>query len=135
MNDFVFADTNVLVYAIDDRNAHKQERARHVLVSHASNLVISTQVMIEYFAVCSRLLRVSATDMLADINDLRRFRTVGADRRLVAGAAALAVETGLSIYDAMIAQAARQAQCAVLLTEDSDLLATEIGIEVENPFA
>ena len=51
MNGADFLDTNVVVYAYDERSPQKQEVARHLLKGGLSgNIVISTQVLAEFVA-------------------------------------------------------------------------------------
>ena len=51
MGDFL--DTNVLVYAFDSSEPGKRERAHALMAAHP-DAVISTQVLLEWFAVVTR---------------------------------------------------------------------------------
>ena len=48
-----FLDTNVLVYAFDSSEPGKRERAHALMAAHP-DAVISTQVLLEWFAVVTR---------------------------------------------------------------------------------
>ncbi|MBI5311329.1 MAG: PIN domain-containing protein [Actinobacteria bacterium] len=130
----VFADTNVLAYALDASNEVKQQQAQHLLAAHGGQLVISTQVLLELFAVCNRKLSMSSADAAAAVRAAARLDVVPADRSLMLGAAALAAEQELSVFDAAIACAAIRAECELLLTEDFALARAIDGLQVVNPF-
>ena len=131
-----FFDTNVLVYAIDrtepQRMAVARERVREAMQSQS--LVISTQVMLEFYAVALRrqlaapetvtaLLREWAEGAISTTPDLL-WRAFEIQQRLK-----------FSLWDAAIVQAALDAGCDVLYTEDLQA-GRQIGpLEVVNPFA
>lgn len=131
----VFADTNVLAYLFDPGEPEKQKQARHLLEVHQFQLVISTQVLIEFYSVCVGKLRLSPVDVTSIVRDLSYLNVVGADKRGVGKAVDIAVEHNLSIFDGMIAESALRSKCDLLLTEDSGLLEAGLPIKVENPFA
>lgn len=135
MSEPIFLDTNVLIYAVDAAHPEKHRRARHLMVSHAAQLMISTQVLVEYHAVCTSKLGLTASDIERDLSELSALRVLPTDSRSVTAAARLAAQAGLSIYDALIAEAAIRGGCRSLMTEDADLLSAELDLAVENPFA
>lgn len=113
-----FVDTNVWVYAHlkapgDPRHAHAL-----ALLSGRTDLVISPQVVAEYYNV---MLRNGRTDSWIQAN-LRamfarsRLRPANAD--LVAAALDLRNRLHFSIWDCQIVAAALLARCTTLLTED-----------------
>ncbi len=129
----VFVDTNVLVYEKDADEPAKRQRAVEYLRSTAGNALVSTQVLIEFHSVLTRLLgksRDEASDHIAQVP----FEVVRADRELVQAAAATAVAHQLSIYDAMIIEAAVRGGCDTLWTEDLADGVTIKGVTIENPF-
>lgn len=133
--DNVFLDTNVLAYLFDNNAAEKQQAARRVLESE-KRFVISTQVMLELHSVLTRkfappLPTPEAGRVLAA---LERFEVVAADADLVLRAAHTVVEHQLSIWDAMILEAARLARCSEVWTEDLASGSTIRGVKVINPF-
>lgn len=131
----VFADTNVFAYALDAADATKQRQAQHILAAHGARLVISTQVLLELFAVCSRKLGMEPADAAAAVNAAARLDVVPADRSLMLDAAALAAQSGISVFDAAIACAAIRAECELLLTEDFALAGALDDLKVVDPFA
>ncbi len=131
----VFADSNVLIYAIDDSDQTKRQRARHLLEQHWSQLVISTQVMLEFHAVCSRNDGIHSSAISESLKDFAALDVIPADARAVLTATSIADQIGLSTSDAMIVEAATRGGCELLVTEDAQLLAADLPLEARNPFA
>lgn len=129
-----FADTNVFAYALDAADATKQRKAQKILATHGAQLVISTQVLLELFAVCNRKLGMGLEDAAAAVHAAARLDVVPADRSLMLDAATLAAERGVSVFDAAIACAAIRSECELLLSEDFALAGAIDGLHVVNPF-
>ncbi len=121
-----FFDTNVLVYAHDASEPRKRDAARGLIFEHlgAGALRTSTQALAEYFSVVTSKgeapLGARAAAWLIEQLPADAVVTPGlgtlraAVRRCVAG--------DLSIWDALIVEAAREAEAEVLYTEDARLL-------------
>jgi predicted nucleic acid-binding protein len=136
MNDRVFVDTNIFVYA-DDRAARiKRARARAVLsdLIRARRVVVSTQVMQEYFAAATRKLGLSAERARLRVERLNRLDVVLIRPELVLGAIDLCRLHGLSFWDALVVRSASAAGCGRLLSEDMQDGQTIDGVRIENPF-
>lgn len=131
-----FLDTNVLVYAYDADEPLKRERAQAVLLANPTP-VISTQVLLEWFTVTTRRLArpLAAQDALVELEKLARLAVVPADAELVTRAARTCVEEQLSLWDAMIIEAAALAGCDRVLSEDMGVGRVIRGVRIENPFA
>jgi predicted nucleic acid-binding protein len=132
----VFFDTNVLVYCTDATAPAKQAQARR-LVAQASvddNGVLSTQVLIELFNVLTRKQKMPSATARAMVLAYSGWRTVPSDATLVAAAMDTAVRHPLSIWDAMVVQAALQAGADTLYTEDLNPGQRFGGLTVVNPF-
>ena len=133
-----FVDTHVVVYAFDDDEPVKQEQARSLLAGPdaPTTLVLSTQVLAEFYVTVTRKLArpLSAADAAQAVALLAELPVVGADRTSVLEAVDLARAHQLSLWDAQIVQAAAAADCATLLTEDLTHGAVLAGVRVENPF-
>ncbi|MEP9413229.1 PIN domain-containing protein [Gordonia sp. VNQ95] len=128
----VFLDTNLLAYQFDDGLPEKQSRAREVFVARAGDAVISTQVLIELHSVLTRKLGRSRADA-ARVLDALPLDVIAADAELVRLAAHTAARHELSIFDAMILEAAARAGCDELWTEDLTHGSTLRGVRVVNP--
>ena len=137
-----FFDTNVLVYAHDASDPRKRDRARTLLLEHlgAGTLRTSTQVLSEYFSVVTTKgeTRMEPTAASWLIEQLPPESVVTLSRDGLRAAVARCARGGLSIWDALVVEAARAAGAEVLLTEDEGLLravsATTDGLHAENPF-
>jgi len=134
-NEPVFVDTNVFVYALDRSEPVKRQRAIEVIDKHRKRVIVSTQVLIELHAVCTRVLELDRSDAAKAVAAVAAFPVVSADRELILDATALAERRGLSIFDATIIRAAARAGCAELLSEDLSAGQELDGVTVTNPFA
>lgn len=131
-----FFDTNVLVYAYDPRNKAKQDIARS-LVEQAiaeESLVVSTQVLVEFYSVSTRQQLMQPVRALELVRLWSEHDTVSQTPELVLRGIALHQEHSLSIWDAMIVQAAFDAHCDIVLSEDLQHGRRFGDLEVVNPF-
>jgi predicted nucleic acid-binding protein len=137
MNDVrVFVDTNVFVYAVDRKAPAKQKLARSLLLELGSSIVISTQVLMEFYVTTTRKLAMplTADDAEHRVEELCELDVVAVDVPLVRAAARLSREHRLSLWDALIVESARARGCRRLLSEDLQH-GREFGVvRVENPF-
>src|SRR6056297_3401932 len=127
-----FADTNVVLYLLDD--GAKAERAEEIL---GQGPRVSVQVLNEAFVNCRRKAGLSWEDtraFLEGIKSLCHVEDLTVQTHQVGRA--LAEKYQLSVYDAMIVSAALIAGCTTLWTEDMhDGLLIEDQLRVVNPFA
>jgi predicted nucleic acid-binding protein len=113
-----FVDTNIWIYAhLKAPDDVRHERAL-ALVKGQVDLVISPQVVAEYYSV---MLRNAQSDSWIQAN-LRamfaRTRLQPANAEVLSTALELRNRHGFSFWDCQIAAAALQARCGTLLTED-----------------
>lgn len=138
MRAFAFFDTNILIYADDDRAAQwKRERAQALIAEHLENgtFVISVQVMQEYYNSATRKLGMDPALAQKKVELLSLTRIVRFEASDVLQAIELHRLLGLSFWDALIVQAARSVGAAVLFSEDFQSGAVIGGVKVVNPFA
>jgi len=138
MTEPIFVDTNVWVYAVDAADPAKRKRAMEVTAAAVGrDLVISTQVLTEFYAVATRKLAVpvSSDDAEAMVRQLSDLPVVAIDSSLVVSAIAGSRAWQVSIWDALILRAAEVAGCRRVLSEDLADGATYGSVVVENPFA
>lgn len=138
MTEPLFVDTNVWVYAVDAADPAKRERALEVVApARGRELVVSTQVLTEFYAVVTRKLAaplpVSAAETM--VAQLAALPVVAVDASLVVAAMAGSREWQISIWDALIIRAAEVAGCRRILSEDLAHGTTYGAVIVENPFA
>lgn len=132
-----FVDTNVLVYVYDRDEPEKQRRAQALLESCAAagTLVLSTQVLQEFYVAVTRKLSLPATDAFAALEAFSQLPAVVIEPTLVRLAAETSLAAKLSFWDALILESAAARQCERLLTEDLQDGFEWKGVRVENPFA
>lgn len=134
-----FVDTNVLVYVYDGESPKKQETARALVeaLGRTGDLVLSTQVLQEFYVTVTRKLAgpVPERDALEILRWLAEFRVVPTEPALVLSAAQLSRRHQVSLWDALILEAARASGAERLLTEDLQD-GWDLGdLRIENPFA
>ena len=132
----VFFDTNVLVYCTDISNPKRQKQARKLVAqsSKSGDGVISTQVLIELFNVLTRKQKMAP----AAASDLAlayaSWPLIHSDLALVGAALEKAVTHHLSIFDAMVVEAALRAEAKTLYSEDMQHGQRYGSLTVVNPF-
>lgn len=131
-----FIDTNVLLYADSADEPRKQAAAIGLIETHlrAGSGVVSTQVLHEYAAAALKKLMLPDDVVLARIELFSRFEVVAASVSALKAALSLRTLHRLSFWDSLIVQAARDAGCAALLSEDLSAGATLAGVTIVNPF-
>lgn len=134
--DRTFVDTNVFVYAVDRHNPRKRSRAQTLLLSYGSSIVLSTQVLQEFYVTATRKLPVplSSEDAEQRVEELSRLDVVSIDVPLVRVAISLSREHRLSFWDALVVAAAEARGCSRLLSEDLQDGRQFGRVRVENPF-
>ncbi len=132
-----FVDTNVFVYAADvvSTDAAKRDVASGLLAEEGG-LVVSTQVLQEFYIVVTRKLRpaMSAEEAAESVQRMTRLEVVLLDVPLVRQAIDTSRAATISLWDALVVEAARYAKCERILTEDLSHGQTIRGIAVHNPF-
>lgn len=133
-----FIDTNVLLYTIDNSNPAKQSQAIDAVAqaSAQGGVVISTQVLIEFFNIATAKLKPglsqqAATDMLERLCD---FEVVSSTAQGVLEACGLVQRYKLQWWDALILEAALRANADTLLSEDGQHGQRFGSLVVHNPF-
>lgn len=133
----MFLDTNVLVYAYDDSEPAKRDRARQILSDDTIDLVISSQVLGEFYITMTRkvhppLTEPEAADLVDQLADLH---VVPITRNVVGDATRTSVESKVSYWDALILAAASAGGAGTLATEDLSDGSTILGVNIVNPFS
>ena len=122
MSAKVFFDTNVLVYAFDSYYPSKQKIARELMNTHGSvgTMVLSTQVLQEFYVVVTGKLKTPIVPKDAEdiIADLATFPLVQVNKPLILKAIQRHQQQSHSFWDCLIIEAALDAKCSILLSED-----------------
>jgi len=137
MSGHEFLDTNILVYAYDNRNPDKQRIARDLVVrAVAGEFVLSTQILAEFAAtLLHKVTPRAAPDVVVDILDtLAPIPLIKPNAELVRRAVEAHKAYGVHFYDGMIIAAAECAGSEKIFSEDLRAGQDYFGISVENPF-
>lgn len=133
-----FFDTNVLVYLFDRSSPEKKRRAQELFRQHATagTLLLSTQVLQEFYVVTTRKLvePLPASDAIKVLNQLTAFSPIEVDAKMVVRAAERSETDMLSLWDALIVEAAVAAGAQCILSEDMQDGREHSGVEIRNPF-
>jgi predicted nucleic acid-binding protein len=134
-----FLDTNVLIYAYDQRDTDKQARAQALLdeAFRDGSAVVSAQVLGEFFVKVTRKIPrpMSDDDALGVIRSIEVLPVVAVDLHLVRSAIEAHRQWGVSYWDGLILAAAARAGCTRVLSEDLNAGQTYGSVVVVNPFA
>ena len=116
----IFFDTNVLVYAYEPDDPRRRQRALSLVreAMREDRCVISTQVMQEFYNVVRRRNFLSPADAFDVLRGLAEHRVERASAESVLRAVALQQRARVSIWDALVIQAALDSGCGTLFTED-----------------
>ena len=137
MSVLAFFDTNVLVYMHDPRAAYKRDVALHLFRRHlyAETLVISTQVLQEFYLTVSRKLEnIKSGQARAITAEYARLNVLTISPQHVLQAIDLRSRHQLSFWDGLILVGAKAAGASLLLSEDLAHGRVYDGVRVENPF-
>ena len=131
-----FFDTNVLVYSHDLSQGVKRARALELIAASIAEdgFVVSTQVLVEFYATCARRKLLRPADALEFVRLWGEHDVVPQSRELIFGGLELHQEHSISLWDGLIVQAAIDARCDVLLSEDLQHGRRFGSLEVVNPF-
>jgi predicted nucleic acid-binding protein len=133
-----FVDTNILVYA-EDRNAKaKHEAARDLVIElwEKRDGVLSIQVLQEFYVTATRKLKKPLTAAKAQeiVHEYLTWTVIENTGRLLTAALELHQRAQLSFWDAMVVQAALEANCDRLYSEDLNPGQRYGSVVVVNPF-
>jgi predicted nucleic acid-binding protein len=133
-----FFDTNVFVYAIDGAEPKKARRAGELIEEHVlgGSLVLSTQVLSEFFSVATTRLRtrLDSDQAMRHLRELATLPTVVIDAAIILAAASRARSDKLSFWDSLIVEAALAAGASTLYSEDMQHDRRIAGLRIVNPF-
>lgn len=133
----VFVDTNVLIYALDPRDAAKQSAAQAWLTRcwQERSGRVSAQVLNEFYL---NLVRIKGNEFKArartEIRHLMAWHPCAIDAAMLETAWGIADDARVSHWDALILAAAIHQDCETLLSEDMRHGQTIEGVRIVNPF-
>lgn len=134
-----FLDTNVLVYAFDSSAGAKGLKARQLVstLSETREACTSVQVLQEFFVTITRKVSrpLPGAEARGLVDRLSNWALHSTDRADLLNAIEMSVRFRLSLWDALILQAALRLRCRTLWTEDFQDGQTFEFLTVRNPFA
>jgi predicted nucleic acid-binding protein len=130
-------DTNLLVYAIDGQGGIKHELAKQIIERAVRcNCCLTLQAVSEFYAAVTRKRVLPRHEAAAQAADwLALFPCAAASAGAVRSALTDATAGRASYWDALLVATAREAGCAVLLTEDLSDETDFGGVRIHNPFS
>ena len=134
----VFVDTNVLLYAVDDGDVLKRDRARDWLRACWALRCgrVSTQVLHEFYwsARTKFKTQLARGDARAEVRRYQQWQPWAVDHATVESAWAIESRAQLSYWDALMVAAAQHMGCTLLLTEDLQHDQVIDSVRIVNPF-
>ena len=131
-----FVDTNVLIYLFDNDSPGKQARAQALFDKEKDRIVLSTQVLGEFYVNVARKLEQPLPQDAAAraVEDFSRFDVQSVTAELVLAAVRRSRSSLLSYWDSLIVETARNAGAEILFTEDLQHGQEIDGLRIVNPF-
>ena len=131
-----FVDTNVLIYLFDTDSPSKQARAQALLDEQKDRIVLSTQVLGEFYVNVARKLEQPLPQDAAAraVEDFSRFDVQSVTAALVLAAVRRSRSSLLSYWDSLIVETARNAGAEILFTEDLQHGQEIDSLRIVNPF-
>lgn len=133
-----FVDTNILVYAEDKTAGQKHVLARNLVVKlwNDADGVLSVQVLQELYVTLTRKVGkpLSSDKALAIVQEYLSWVVVDNTPKLLVAAVGLQQRAQLSFWDALVVQAALDAGCDRLYSEDLNAGQKFGPLVVVNPF-
>ncbi len=131
----IFIDTNLFVYALDQKEPLKRDKARTILktLTDTHQPVISTQVINEFYVVATTKLKADPFIVKNIIHTFRNMEIVNNDLELIEQAIDISMLSRLSFWDSLIIAAAEKANCEYLYSEDLSPGQTYRGVVAINP--
>ena len=136
MSDKAFIDTNILVYTVDGRFPEKRQMALDLIIDLKANqnLVISTQVLQEFYNVTTHKLKLDPVEMQNTVAGLSKLPVVLTDISLIEQGIKVSIHHKLRLCDALMIVAGYRADCKIMYSEDLTHGQIIQGIRILNPF-
>jgi predicted nucleic acid-binding protein len=137
MSAKTFVDTNVLIYAHDVDQKQKHPVARRLLIDllRTRTLVLSAQVLQEFYVNVTRKIPKPLTKRAArEIVDDFSVWSIDTTASEIATAFRIEDESRIGFWDALICASALKSGAKVILSEDMSHGQTIAGIRIQNPF-
>ena len=132
-----FFDTNILLYMYNEQDPQKQARSRALFREAAQRrrLVLSTQVVQEFYVTGRRKLSLPRRELEATVADLLALHLVAIGAEHILRAIQIEERYQISFWDALILAAAESAKAEVVYTEDLNDGQRYGTVIARNPFS
>ena len=136
INDKVFIDTNILIYAYSSDEKEKRDVVRDIIENSRINVVISTQVVNEFINVMRKKMTVSRMDLQIAVDELSQFGFVSLiDMGTISRALSISKLFKYAYFDSLIIASALENSCKILYSEDMQHgQVLEKKLTILNPF-
>jgi predicted nucleic acid-binding protein len=123
------------VYQLDKRDPSKRDACRGLVrdVVTRGEAVISTQVLQEFYMVCTTRLKMKPLVVKGLIHNFENMEMVALGADLINEAIDTSLQNDISFWDALIVVAAEAARCKYLYTEDLNDGQVIRNVRVQNP--
>jgi predicted nucleic acid-binding protein len=131
-----FFDTNLLMYLYGGTDPRKREVAKRLFQQHsrAGRMLLSTQVVQEFYAAGSRKLKMPRRELREAVAALLELPMVVIGPSHILAAIDVEERYQISFWDALIVAAAQSGGADVLYTEDLNDRQQYGAVTVQNPF-
>ena len=138
MTAAIFVDTNVLLYAVDDKDHGKRDAARMWLSACWNQRCgrLSTQVLNEFYVNARKKFprQLTQGDARAQVRQYQHWRPWTIDHATIETAWAIESRYSINYWDALMVAAAQHLGCTMLLTEDMQHDQQVDSVRIVNPF-
>ena len=133
MNDKVFVDTNIFLYAFSNNDVRKQDIAKKAILNSAT---ISIQIINETSNNLIKKFSFSEEKIQHFIkNSYQRYEVVDVSQDVFLIASDIRLRYKYSYYDSLVISAALLSNCSVLLSEDMQHMhVINNQLTIKNPF-
>jgi predicted nucleic acid-binding protein len=139
MNDRIFIDTNIFIYAYFEDNKVKHDRAQHLfkeLLSRQQSIIISTQILNEFYSVMTKYKKthLEIVKYLSEIIGVTNVCAVSLPT--VESCISIKGTYGYSWWDSLLLSSALESNCVTIYSEDmQDGQVIESSLRILNPLA
>ncbi len=136
MKERSFIDSNILIYTDDAAFPEKQQTAIALLEEgwNSGNIILSTQVLQEYFSAATRKLGVLPETAQRKIELLGCLDIASIDHEDILRAIDLHRLHKFSFWDSLIIRMAQKTACSILYSEDMQHDQKIGNVRIVNPF-
>ena len=131
-----FIDSNILIYAVDEAQPDKYERACNIVEAaiRGNGFVISVQVLNDFVSVLYRKFKKSDDEVRELLSIAGRIKTVPVMPEWTQLAIDIKAQYGLQFYDSLLLAAAQVNKCQEFWSEDLNDGQINCGVKAVNPF-